>query len=239
MTAPHQHWTVLPHEQLSALEDNVLTVVGQVKIPAGSLPRRMTAVRLNDGRLVVFSAIALNEEGMGELEAFGPPSFLIVPNNHHRLDARIWKDRYPEIKVIAPAGAREKVEKVVSVDYTDIVFDDPSVRFVTVPGTQGHEAALEVDGPRGLTLVLNDVVANIRDAKGFGGWLLRKMGFVGDEPQIPAPIKASLISDKGALEHQLRLWASAPALRRIVVSHGDIIDDNPQNVLLSLAATLD
>lgn len=239
MTAPHQHWTVLPHERLAALEDNVLTVVGRVRIPAGSLPRRMTAVRLKDGRLVVFSAIALNEDGMSELEAFGAPAFLIVPNSHHRLDARIWKDRYPDLTVIAPEGARRKVEKVVAVDKTDIVFDDPAVRFVTVPGTQGHEAALEVDGPRGLTLVLNDIVANIRDAKGFGGWLLRKMGFVGEEPQIPAPMKASLISDKAALEHQLRLWAAAPSLRRIVVSHGDVIEDDPQGVLLSLAATLD
>lgn len=239
MTAPHRQWTVLPHERLAALEDNVLTVAGQVKIPAGSLPRRMTAVRLRDGRLVIFSAIALNEDGMSELEAFGGPAFLIVPNSHHRLDARIWKDCYPDMKVIAPEGARKKVERIVPVDKTDIVFDDPAVRFVTVPGTQGHEAALEVDGPAGLTLMLNDIVANIRDAKGFGGWLLRKMGFVGDEPQIPGPIKTSLISDKAALEHQLRLWATAPSLRRIVVSHGDVIDENPKDVLLSLAATLD
>ena len=239
MTAPHQQWTVLPHERLAALEDNVLTVIGHIHMPAGDLPRRMTAVRLSDGRLVVFSAIALDEDGMHELEAFGAPSFLIVPNNHHRLDARIWKDRYPEMQVIAPAGARKKIEKVVAVDRTDIVFDDPSVRFITVPGTQGHEAALEVDGPAGLTLVLNDIVANIRDAKGFGGWLLRKMGFAGDGPQIPAPIKTMLISDKAALEHQLRLWAAAPSLRRIVVSHGDLIEENPKGVLLSLAATLD
>lgn len=239
MTAPHQQWTVLPHERLAALEDNVLTVVGHIHMPAGDLPRRMTAVRLRDGRLVVFSAIALNEDGMHELEAFGAPSFLIVPNDHHRLDARIWKDRYPEMKVIAPEGARKKVSKVVPVDATDIGFEDPGVRFIAVPGTRGHEAALEVDGPAGLTLVLNDIVANIRDPKGFGGWLLRKMGFAGEEPQIPAPVKAMLISDKAALEHQLRLWAAAPALRRIVVSHGDVIEDNPKDILLSLAATLD
>lgn len=29
----------------------------------------------------------------------------------------------------------------------------------------------------GCTLILNDVVGNIRDAKGFGGWLLRLAGF--------------------------------------------------------------
>ena len=239
MSAPHQHWTVLPHEKLTALEDNVLSVVGHIKLPAGDLPRRMTTVRLRDGRLVVFSAIALDESEMHELEDFGTPAFLIVPNSHHRLDARIWKDRYPDMKVVTPEGAREKVAKVVPVDKTGIVFADPAVRFVTVPGTRGMESALEIDGPAGLTLVLNDIVGNIRDAKGFGGWLLRMMGFAGDEPHVPGPVKASIVADKTALARQLRAWAAVPSLRRVVVSHGEIIDENPKGALLALAAQLD
>ncbi|MBK6592614.1 MAG: hypothetical protein IPG23_07660 [Burkholderiales bacterium] len=35
---------------------------------------------------------------------------------------------------------------------------------------------------RSCTLILNDVVGNIRNAKSFGGWLLRMAGFAGDEP---------------------------------------------------------
>jgi len=35
------------------------------------LSRRMTVVRLNDSRLVVFSAIALDEDEMAALEAYG------------------------------------------------------------------------------------------------------------------------------------------------------------------------
>src|SRR5262245_29695501 len=111
MSAPHETWTVLPHEKLTTLDDNLMSVVGHIKMPAGDLPRRMTVVRLRDRRLVIFSAIALDEDEMDELENFGTPAFLIVPNDHHRLDAKVWKDRYPDIKVLTAEGAREKVAK--------------------------------------------------------------------------------------------------------------------------------
>lgn len=239
MTAPFKQWKVLPHGKLSAVEDNILTVVGEIKMLAGELPRRMTVVRLRDGRLVVFSAIALDDDEMRSLEGFGDPAFLIVPSDHHRLDAKIWKDRYPAMRVITPLGAREKVQDAVPVDATDADFGDPDVKFVTVPGTNAHEAALEVSGPNGMTLVLNDIVGNIRGASGFTGWFLRLMGFAGDEPHVPIPVKLAMVDNKAALAAQLRKWAADATLRRILVSHGATIDDHPNDALRALAATLD
>src|SRR6185436_12028248 len=110
---PFEQWTVLPHGKLTAIDPDVLTVTGDIDMPLTEFQRRMTIVRLASGRLVVFSAIALDEGEMKEIESFGRPAFLIVPNDHHRLDAKVWKERYPNIKVVAPAGAREKVEEVV------------------------------------------------------------------------------------------------------------------------------
>ena len=34
---------------------------------------------------------------------------LVVPGGFHRLDAKIYKARYPQVKVLCPAGARQKV----------------------------------------------------------------------------------------------------------------------------------
>jgi hypothetical protein len=239
MTAPLKQWEVLPHGKLTQIDANILTVTGEIKMPVGELPRRMTVVRLQDHRLVIFSAIALDEDEMGVLEAFGVPAFLIVPNDHHRLDAKIWKDRYPDMMVIAPEGSCEKVSKAVSVDATDADFGDPNVRLIIVPGTRAHEAALEVTGVSGTTLVLNDIIGNIRDASGFGGWLLRIMGFAGDEPHVPTPVKIAMVKDKAALAAQLRRWADLPMLKRILVSHGALIEHDPSPALKALAATLD
>ena len=238
MTKPFEQWTVLPHGKLVQIDENILTVVGEIHMPLMDLPRRMTVVRLVDARLVVFSAIALDDDEMSALEAYGRPAYLIVPSDKHRLDAKSWKDRYPEIQVVAPEGALAKVEETVPVDTVTPRFDDPNVQFVTVPGTRGREAALVVRTPKGTTLVLNDVVGNIRDAAGFGGWLLHLAGFAGKEAQVPAVVKMAVIEDKKALRTQLLQWAEIESLVRILVSHGSPIEENPCQVLRDLAGSL-
>lgn len=238
MTKPNENWNVLPHGKLTPIDDGMLTVEGRIKMPLMDLPRRMTVVRLHDSRLVVWSAIALDDAAMATFEAFGRPAFLVVPNDHHRLDAKAWKNRYPELKVIAPEGAREKIADVVAVDTTSPDFGDPGVTFVTVPGTRAHEAALVVRRERGTTLVLNDLVGNIRAASGIDGWLLRLAGFAGDDAQIPRVVKMALVKDAADLRAQLLEWAELPGLRRIIVSHGDPIESEPQRTLRDLAASL-
>jgi len=238
MTRLNENWNVLPHGKLTPIDDGMLTVEGRIKMPLMDLPRRMTVVRLHDSRLIVWSAIALDDAAMATFEAFGRPAFLVVPNDHHRLDAKAWKNRYPELKVIAPEGAREKIANVVAVDTTSPDFGDPGVTFVTVPGTRAHEAALVVRRERGTTLVLNDLVGNIRAASGIDGWLLRLAGFAGDDAQIPRVVKMALVKDAADLRAQLLEWAELPGLRRIIVSHGDPIESEPQRTLRDLAASL-
>lgn len=239
MTAPFKSWTVLPHKRIEQVAENILTTVGEIHMPLGEFPRRMTVVRLADGRLVIFSAISLDESEMAALEAFGSPAFMIVPSERHRLDAPSWKQRYPDIWVIAPSGAREDVEKVVTVDDSQADFGDDSVRYLEVPGTDAHEAALEVVGEDGLTLIVNEIIGDVHGAHGLRGWLLERMGFAGDEPQVPAPVKMQFAKGREALAAQFRRWAARPELKRIIVSHGDIITKDPAGVLNTLADDLD
>lgn len=238
MTRPLEHWKVLPHGKLSFLDDNLLTVVGELHMPLGEFPRRMTVARLGDGRLVIYSAIALDEDEMQELERFGLPTFLVVPSDRHRMDAKIWKERYPRLVVLAPPGARDKVEEVVRVDATAFDFRDPSVKFLTVPGTEGHEAALVVQSLSGTTLVVNELIWNVDHRPGFGGWLMKLAHMTSHEPHIP-PLTALMdIKDRPALRQQLEEWAKLSSLRRIIVSHGDLIEANPDAVLRELALQL-
>ena len=135
MPAILDHWKVLPHGPLTAVDDKVWTVTGTLHMPVGDFERRMCVVRLRDGRLVIWSAIALDESEMARLEAFGRPAWLVVPGDDHRMDAKIWLQRYPHLDVAAPAGARDKVLEVVPVDSSAPDFDDPDVQWITVPGT--------------------------------------------------------------------------------------------------------
>jgi hypothetical protein len=231
-------WNVLPHGALQELEDGILTVVGQIRMPLGHLPRRMTIIRLRDRRLVIWSAIALDEAAMAQLEAYGTPAFMIVPNDHHRYDARAWKQRYPQLQVVAPAGAAEKVAKKVEVDTNAPNFADPNVRMETIDGTRAREAALIVQTAKGTTLILNDIVGNIHDASGLSGWMLRVTGFAGKTPQVPKVVKFAMVEDAEALRSQLLRLAKIDSLIRIIVSHGDPIETNPRYQLHMLADSL-
>jgi hypothetical protein len=235
---PLKGWKVLPHGKLTPIDENILTVVGDFPLPIGDIPRRMTVVRLTDGRLVIFSAVALDNREMEALEAHGAPAFLVVPNGYHRTDAKVWKDRYPQMQVVTPAGARRRVEKTVLVNTTSPDFGDPTVSFIAVPGTRQHEAALLVATPTGTTLVLNDLIGNIRDESGFTGWILRLMGLAGEQPQIPLSVKTIIVAEKSALRRQLLQWAEIQSLNRIVMSHGSIITEDPRGVLRRIAESL-
>jgi hypothetical protein len=124
---------------------------------------------------------------------------------------------------------------VVRVDTSSPDFGDPSVRYVELAA----DSALEVDGDDGLTIIVNDLIGDIHDESGIGGWLLRVMGFAGDDPHVPAPVKLLLGKQKIEVAQQFRLWATRDDLRRIVVSHGDTIDSDPRGVLRTLASSLE
>src|SRR2546428_9146598 len=104
-------WTVLPHGPLQKLEPNLWAVEGPIRMPAGELPRGMSIARLGDGRLLLMNAVPLAEEAMREVEAFGRPSFLLVPNGYHRLDIAAFKERYPGLRVLAGGGSKKRGEE--------------------------------------------------------------------------------------------------------------------------------
>jgi hypothetical protein len=207
-------------------------------MPLVDLERRMTVVRLRGGSSVIYSAIALDDGEMRQIEALGMPRWLVVPGDAHRLDAKIYKQRYPQLQVITPEGARGRVQEVVPVDAVSVDFGDPDVALRTVAGTGGHEAALLVRRRGGTTLILSDLIGNLRRRGGFEGWLLHIMGFGGDRPQIPTVEKVLMVRNKADLRQQMLDWAAIPDLRRILVSHGAPIENEPAEMLRELAATL-
>src|SRR5262249_46784927 len=83
MPKPFQTWTVYPHKPIEKIQDNLWRV--EAPFPGAPFPRSMILVRLGDGRIIVHNAIALDEDEMREIEAWGKLAFLIVPNGGHRM----------------------------------------------------------------------------------------------------------------------------------------------------------
>jgi hypothetical protein len=234
----HTEWTVFPHGPVGTIDDGILSVEGEIHMPLGTFPRRMTVAALEAGGSVVFSPVALHEPAMREIEAFGTPKFIVVPNGFHRLDAQIWKQRYPQAKILCPPGAKKRVAQAVKVDATSDVMGDDAVSLVIADGTRRAESVLLIRRDRGSTLVVNDLISHVRHPKGLGAKIFaRVFGFGVKRPQMAREVRWLLVNDKAALARQLRQWAEIPDLRRIIVSHGDIID-RPPETLKAIAARL-
>ncbi|MGH6613587.1 hypothetical protein [Sphingomonas sp.] len=235
----NSEWTVQPHGDLVALTDGILTVEGSIVMPLGNFPRRMTVLALQDGGSAVWSPIPLREPEMATIEALGDIRFLIVPNQAHRLDLKPWRDRYPGARIIAPPSARDAVAEAAPVDATSDIIGDPAIAFHIVAGMKGDEFALTVTRKDGVTLMINDSLSNVRHPRGIGAHIMaRLLGFGVKRPQISRPVRRMFLDDPAALAQQFRAWAALPNLRRIIVSHGDVIDESPRESLARVAADI-
>ena len=175
---------------------------------------------------------------MARIEALGRPSVLIVPNPGHRLDAKIWKQRYPDIRVLTPPGARKAVGEVVPVELTADTLDDAETHFIVVAGTLETESALRVRRASGVTLICNDIIGHVRHPHGIGAHIMARLfGYGVSGPAIPRTIRR-YTKDPKALAGQMREWATIPDLKRILVSHGEPITHDPAGTLARLADRL-
>ena len=234
----HTQWTVFPHGPVEEIDGGILSVEGEIRMPLGRFPRRMTVVRLSDGRTVIFSAVALSEPAMREIEKLGKPAFLVVPNGFHRTAAGPFKQGYPELKVICPPGAKKRVEDAVPVDATSDILADTALEFLIVPGLGESEGALIVRRNGRTTLILNDIISNVRHPQGIGANIMARLfGFGVHGPRMAREVKWFFVKDKPALAAQLRDWAAIADLARIIPSHGEIID-RPKPVLERVAKAL-
>jgi hypothetical protein len=211
-------WKVLEHGPLEKLADNLWRVQGS--LPGMSLKRTMTIARRSDGRLVFHSAIALGEPEMQEIASWGSPSFLLVPNAFHRLDAPAYKKRYPFLSVLGPRGSQKRIAEVIPLDGTYEDFpEDEQVKLMGLPGIAEAEGAMFVRSSDGLTVVLNDVVFNMDRKRDPLGFVITSLLGSAPGPRVSRLAKAVMVKDRAALRAELERLAALPDLVRLVVSH--------------------
>lgn len=237
MAKANTTWKVLPHRPIEKLDDTVWRVEGDVE--GMPLKRVMTIARRADGGLVVHNAVALDDDSMKAIEGWGDVRFIVVPNGYHRLDAKVFKERYPAARVFCPRGARTKVEEVVAVDgvYEDFPADD-RVSFVTLDGTKDSEGVMIVRGTSGRSLVVNDALFNMPHLSGFTGFVFRYLTQSSGGPRVSRIARWFVVKDMKAFAAHLERLADTPQLARIIVSHHETITNEPAGTLRDVARSL-
>ena len=199
------------------------------------IKRQMVVVRDGAGRVLLHSAIALDERRMSQLEALGGLTWLVVPNGHHRLDAAAYRARFPSVVVIAPSGAVPRVREVVCVDLTYDQFPEhETLRFHTPPWATAKEGVLEIRDDRRTVLVFNDLLFN-PVGSGSAEWVYRLLGL---GPHVPWLAKRMFVRDKARLRAWLQQLAEFERLDVVVPGHGDPITVDAGATLRAVAAGL-
>lgn len=237
MAKANATWKVFSHGPLEKLGSHLWRVEGS--LPGMDMKRVMTIGKRADGTLVIHNGIALGEAEMAEIDAWGKVSVIVVPNGFHRLDAKVFADRYPEARVLCPAGGKAKVEQVVKVDgsYEDLPADGV-LELQTLEGTKRREGVMIVRSGGETSLVVNDAVFNMPHLSGFMGFVLRRVTGSTGGPRVSRVAKLFIVADKAAFRAHIERLAALPGLARIVVSHHHTITDDPSGTLKSVVADL-
>lgn len=221
------HSGVLPHSPIEELAPNLWHVTGILAnvVP----PREMILYRLPDSHLLIHSAIALDEQTMTKLESLGTPKIMVVPNRIHRLDAAIYKQRYPQLLVVCPTVAKPFVEEIVQVDgVAEEILPTYGITCHKPVGIHEQELVYELPLPEGKALVFTDILFNLTQSylqqhipsRSFLFDWLGASGYFG----ITRFGKWFFMSDRDAYRKWLEALAdSVSDLRVISVAHGSPI----------------
>lgn len=189
--------------------------------------RRMTVVRLTDGRVFVHNAFRLRQKDLKWLKSLGSVVAVLAPNAFHTSDAGWMKNQFPYSDLYVPQ-AKIKSFKQLGFDCKNINKDFPpefqdELKCIPSQGTRFEEAVF-IHVPS-KTLILCDMAFNMGNVySGFEKWLmslnrvgnrfgpskLMKIAFTKNTNQVKATFKEILRHD----------------FDRVIVNHGDVLETN-------------
>ncbi len=206
--------------------DNIWCAEGGMYLP-GKLMHfslRMSIVRLSDGKLLLVSPIAIDDDLASELRALGAIAYIVAPNTFHHLQAGTAKARFQDAKLYAARGLAKKRPDL----QIDAVFDDSQappwqaeLLTRTIRGCPGFNETVLFHRASG-TLIVTDLVFNIHSTKGLlTGMFLRLVGAHKRFAQSRA--WRMVVKDRAAAKASVQELLELP-ISRVVMAHGEIFE---------------
>ena len=224
---------IYPYHPLKSLAENLWQVEGTL---ANGLPRNMTVYRLPDGRLLLYSVVAMHAADLDALEKLGRPAIMVMPHDRHQMDAPFYKRRYPDLRVLAPASGHARK---VPVDGDLGELGALGSNAYVLPGTTHHEVALELPvegGVAGLALCTTELLGNLAGLPGVMGLLLRLLGPPGGGLGVARVVRWREVSDRNLVRAWLESLADRSELRMVLVGHGSPVIEGARDSLRRAAA---
>jgi hypothetical protein len=224
---------IYPYSPLTSLAANLWQVQGTL---ANGLPRNMTVYRLPDGRLLLYSVVAMHPPDMEVLEKLGRPAIMVMPHDRHQMDAPFYKQRYPDLRVLAP---QPRHARKVPIDADLGELGALGIKAYIPPGTTYHEVVLELPVEGGIALCTTELLGNIADLSGLPRLmrlLLRLFGPPGGGLGVARVVRWREVSDRKRMQAWLRSLAARRDLCMVLVGHGSPVTEEPAASLRRAAA---
>ena len=192
------------------------------------VPRNMTVFRLADGRLVLYSVVAMHDDGMRALEALGEPAFMIMPHDRHQMDAPFYRQRYPKLRVLAPSPT---TARNVAIDGGLDELVPFGINAYPLPGTKFHEVILELPIEGGVALCACELLGNVSGVHGVRGLIMKLVGPPGGGFGVARVVRLREVVDRGAVRSWLSNLVDRNDIRLIVLGHGAPITNDAHAAL--------
>jgi Domain of unknown function (DUF4336) len=204
-----------------------------VTIAGFHYPTRMAAIRLSDGGLFIWSPIRLDGGLRAAVDALGPVRHIVAPNSLHHLFLPEWKRAYPEARLYAPPGLRNKRK--------DIAFDadighapnpdwGEEIDQVLMSGNLITTEVVFFHVKSG-TVLFTDLLQQI-PADMLSGWravVARLDLMTGAEPSVPRKFRLAFTGRRAAREALAKILAW-PA-EKVLMAHGTPVEEGAREFL--------
>ncbi len=187
---------------------------------------RMTCIQLSDNSFWIHSPTKFKQTTYEKIKAKGKIKYLITPNRVHNLFVMDWKSQAADALLLAPANTK-KIHEDLTFEETPeekiAELFDGEITCIPINGIPMLKEYAFIHHPS-KTLILTDIAFNFgSDSRGWSTFFLRLYGAYNKfGPSIS--IRA-IIKDKVILSASLNKIISHD-FDRIIVSHGDIVENN-------------
>ncbi|GHF23912.1 hypothetical protein GCM10017044_18100 [Kordiimonas sediminis] len=184
---------------------------------------RMSIVWVGDG-VLIYSPVALSQQDLDAIADIGPVRAIIAPNTMHYLYFRQALQAFPDATAWIADGVVLKIGSVEGAktlkDATPIASNE-YLEQVTFEGHDIQETVLYHKASK--TLITCDLLYNIQSEQSFSERMFFRLIRAYGAPKV-AFYHKSYVKDKEAMQHAIDT-VCAWDIRRIVMSHGRIIED--------------
>ncbi|MFV2089971.1 MAG: DUF4336 domain-containing protein [Pseudomonadales bacterium] len=215
------------------LVEDVWTHEDEIRLGGAPLYLRMTIVRLSNGKLWVHSPTPISDELVRETSELGDVAWIVGPNNAHNLFLRDWVSAFPEAELVVSNGIPKKLKlkdgfTLMGADFDNVWAQDLDRIFM--PGVSFFDESVFLHR-KSKSLILTDYIQNHEGGeKNFvQKFVLGPIGFKGI--CIAPPLKMGFMhKDKAGFREsikRIKQWQ----FDRVVVAHGDIIEEDAMAIV--------